>query len=49
MCNYKWKQNSTELMGEVYPVLYATSEGIYECTVNVMDKMASLTFKVSGR
>lgn len=48
ICKYTWKKNKQELKGEMYPVLYTTCAGMYQCTANIMDRAATITFKVTG-
>ena len=46
--SYQWKKDGNELPGEIYPILYTTSAGTYECYVVTGTETNSRFFEVES-
>ena len=48
VCSYQWCKSGYNLTDEVYPLLYATSVGEYECSVTTKTEVMRQCFEVKG-
>lgn len=48
IASYQWSKNGCDLVGEVHPLLYATTVGKYTCNVTSNQKSAKRQFEVTG-
>ena len=46
--SYQWSKNGCDLLGEVHPLLYATTVGKYTCSVTSPKESAKRLFEVTG-
>ena len=47
--NYQWSQDASQIVDEVYPLLYTTMHGKYSCLVSVKNNMSlECHFEVKG-
>ena len=46
--NYQWSQDASQIVDEVYPLLYTTKPGKYSCLVSVENMPLECHFEVKG-